>query len=464
MTSVLAARLNAGQFLTIGIGAIMGVGWAVALGNWLEAAAPLGAILGFVLGGALMLPVALCYAELATALPTAGGEVVYLAAVFGINAAFMVGWFLVLMATAITSFEGISLAWFLGQLFPGLEGPVIYRLFGQEVRGGALVIGVFFTGLVTLVNILGGQTAGRFQEAFTYVKAVAIVLFVSLAIGLGRADNLSPLLTPIAAQPAIYGILWIASTASLWFAGFQVVPQAIEERGAGTSVHMVARMTVLSLILGVIFYCAVVLASTLAVPWRTLVTAPLPAAMAIHAVVRNDLMARLVLGAIVLGILATWNSAFLWSARLLLALGRQGTVPSIFARVGRLHSPVAAVALVGVFGLFGICLGRGALVPIINMASISLTFSYAFACWAVLRLRRTQPGLERPFCVPGGRATMRLAILTTTVMGSISLIEPYVRDHSVPLEWQLLLVWTGLGLALRAGPVVFARSASGRCR
>ena len=133
-------------------------------------------------------------------------------------------------------------------------------------------------------------------------------------------------------------------------------------------------------------------------------------------------------------------------------------MPSIFARVGRLHSPVAAVALVGVFGLFGICLG------IINMASISLTFSYAFACWAVLRLRRTQPGLERPFCVPGGRATMRLAILTTTVMGSISLIEPYVRDHSVPLEWQLLLVWTGLGLALRAGPVVFARSASGRCR
>ena len=88
----------------------MGVGWAVALGDWLESAAPLGAILGFALGGALMLPVALCYAELATALPTAGGEVVYLAAVFGLDAAFMVGWFVVLMAVAITSFEGISLA------------------------------------------------------------------------------------------------------------------------------------------------------------------------------------------------------------------------------------------------------------------------------------------------------------------------------------------------------------------
>jgi amino acid transporter len=77
VTHGLAARLSAAQFLTIGVGAIMGVGWAVALGDWLEAAAPLGAILGFALGGVLMLPVALCYAELATALPTAGGEVVY---------------------------------------------------------------------------------------------------------------------------------------------------------------------------------------------------------------------------------------------------------------------------------------------------------------------------------------------------------------------------------------------------
>jgi amino acid transporter len=450
MTRTLAARLNARQFLTIGIGAIMGVGWAVALGDWLEAAAPLGAILGFVLGGVLMLPVALCYAELATALPTAGGEVVYLAAVFGIDAAFMVGWFLVLMATAITSFEGISLAWFLGQLFPGLDGPVLYRLFGQDVRGGALMVGVLFTGLVTLINVLGAQAAGRFQEVFTYIKAAAIVVFIALAMCFGRLDNLSPLLTPLARQPGIYGILWIASTASLWFAGFQVVPQAIEERDTTTSVRTVAHMTVLALILGVVFYCAVVLAATLAVPWRTLVTAPLPAAMAIHAVVRSDPMARLVLGAIVLGILATWNSAFLWSTRLLLALGRQGTVPPLFARVGRLHSPVAAIALVSGCGLLGICLGRGALVPIINMASISLTFSYAFTCWAVLRLRRTQPGLERPFCVPGGRATMRLAILTTTVMGAISLIQPLVRDHRVPLEWLLLSVWTVLGLALRA--------------
>lgn len=445
MTRALAARLSGRHFLTIGVGAIMGVGWAVALGDWLQAAAPLGAMLGFLLGGVLMLPVALCYAELATALPAAGAEVVYIEAVFGRESAFLVGWFLVLMATAITSFEGISLAWFLGQLFPALEGPVAYSVLGKDLHSGALVVGVVFTLLITLVNVLGAHVAGRFQELFTYIKAVAVIGFLGAAVALGDVSHLSPVLTPVAAQPAIYGVLWIASTAALWYAGFQVVPQAIEERSPRTSVRTVAMMTVLALVLGVVFYCAVVLACTLAVPWRTLVAAPLPAAMAVHAVVRSDLIARLVLGAIVLGILATWNSAFLWASRLLLALGRQGSVPGVFARVGRWHSPVAAVLLVGVCGLAGIGLGRGALVPIINMASISLTFSYAFACWAVLRLRETRPTLARPFRVPGGRTTMRIAIAMTGVMGLISLIEPLLRDRRVPLEWLLLIAWTALG-------------------
>jgi amino acid transporter len=303
-------------------------------------------------------------------------------------------------------------------------------------------------GLVTLVNVLGAGVSGRFQELFTYVKTVAVLLFLGAAIVLGDPSHLQPLLTPTAPHPAIHGILWIASTASLWYAGFQVVPQAIEERRSATSVRSVARMTVLALILGVAFYCVVVLASALAVPWRTLVAAPLPAAMAIRAVVQSDLIARFILGAIVLGILATWNSAFLWASRLLLALARQGSIPAVFARVGRFHSPAAAVALVSAVGLVGIGLGRGALVPIINMASISLTFSYVFACWAVLRLRRTQPDLERPYRVPGGRVTMRLAIAATTAMALVSLFEPLVRGHGLPLEWLLLCIWSALGLGL----------------
>jgi basic amino acid/polyamine antiporter, APA family len=445
----LGSRLRWSQFLSIGLGAIMGVAWAIVLGEWLAAAAPLGAVIGFALGGVAMVPAAMCYAELATALPQAGGDVVYVRVAYGPRAAFMVGWFLVLMAVAVTSFEAIALAWFLDQLAPGHQGPVVYSLFGQDIRGGALAIGVGVTALIALVNWAGAHVSGRFQELFTYLKIAAILLFVVAALHAGSAANLSPPLTPTGGRPAIYGVLWIAATAALWYAGFQVIPQAIEERAPGTTLRTVGLMTVLSVLLGVLFYCAVVVASCLALPWRQLVGAPLPAAAAIGAVVPNPYLARAILACVVLGILATWNSAFLWGSRLLYALGRDAALPAVFGRAGRHRTPTAAIALVASLGVLGVLLGRGALIPIINMAAISLTFSYALACGAALRLRRANAALDRPFRVPGGERTMRLAVALTGSMALVGLLEPLTRGSGVPLEWRLLAAWSLVGLALR---------------
>ena len=75
-TAQLQRGVGARQFFTLAFGSIIGVAWVVVLGTWLDIAGPLGAVLGFALGGALMLLIGLCYAELMTTLPAAGGEVV----------------------------------------------------------------------------------------------------------------------------------------------------------------------------------------------------------------------------------------------------------------------------------------------------------------------------------------------------------------------------------------------------
>lgn len=426
----------------------MGVGWTVVLGDWLSAAGPLGTVVGFLIGGSLLTLVAACYAELATTTPLAGGEVVYLDALFGPTTAFLVSWFLVLVATAITGFEAISIAWFMDRLFPGHQGPVLYSLLGSDIHAGALIIGVIGVLLIALTNHVGVGASGRLQSLFTYTKAVAIVVFVLAACLFGDAHPLQPRWPSAAPGATLLGIGWIAATTPMWLAGFQVVPQAVEERNATTSLAQVGRLTVLSVLLGVLFYCSVVLAAARAVPWQELMRMSLPAVPAVEAVVPGAWLSRAALLAIVLGIVATWNSAFLWATRLLYSLGRAGHLPRAFASLGRFQSPAAAALVVTGIGLGSVFLGRGVLLPIVSMGSMGFTISFVVTCAATLRQRRLRPDQERPYQVPGGVWSMRIALVGSVLMGIYGLLEPWLHSHALPIEWVLMAVWLMIGLGL----------------
>ena len=72
----LSRDIGASQFFTLAFGSIIGVGWVVALSAWLNQAGPVGAVIGFVGGGLLIMLVGLCYVEISTMFPVSGGEVV----------------------------------------------------------------------------------------------------------------------------------------------------------------------------------------------------------------------------------------------------------------------------------------------------------------------------------------------------------------------------------------------------
>ena len=73
----LSTEISSIDYLSIGFGSMVGVGWIIVLGDWLAQAGPVGAILAFVCGGLVTMLVGVCYAELATLLPVSGGEVAY---------------------------------------------------------------------------------------------------------------------------------------------------------------------------------------------------------------------------------------------------------------------------------------------------------------------------------------------------------------------------------------------------
>ena len=69
--------LNAWDVLVIAFGAMIGWGWVVSTGGWIEKGGVLGAAIGFVIGGIMIFFVGMTYAELTAAMPQCGGEHVF---------------------------------------------------------------------------------------------------------------------------------------------------------------------------------------------------------------------------------------------------------------------------------------------------------------------------------------------------------------------------------------------------
>src|SRR5205085_2568955 len=75
----LRPALGATNYFTLTFGSIIGVGWVVVMHDWLGRGGPAGAILGFLLGALLVLPIAVVYGQLTAQLPQSDGEMAFTA-------------------------------------------------------------------------------------------------------------------------------------------------------------------------------------------------------------------------------------------------------------------------------------------------------------------------------------------------------------------------------------------------
>ena len=436
------------HFFSLAFGCTIGVGWILVLGNWLELAGPLGAILGFAGGIVVIVVVGLCYAELASVLPVSGGEVAYAYEIFGIKTSFIIGWFLALTYISIISFEVISVGWIAGIIFPSTKGMALYSNQGDMVHLGSMLLGFLGMILIIAINYRGIKSAAVIQEVFTYGLLVLSVVFFSAGIIWGKTDNLKPLFSDTGFSPILGGILAIFMTAPLWLAGFNVIPQTMEEKAPGTSLKKAVRMIVLSILMGGCFYIFVILSASMATPWKSIISLELPAAGAFEAAFKSSLLAKVVLFAGLCGIITTWNTIFISATRIIFALGRARIIPAHFGKIHTVfRSPHIAIIFVGVIGAAGAFLGRSAILPLVNLGASGYSLAFLFTCLGVIRLRQTNPTQHRPYRLPGGIITAVFGVLSSLFCLFLSLYHPYINRSSViPLEWIFILSWAILGM------------------
>lgn len=445
-SSQLSKDIGPRQFFSLAFGSIIGVGWVVALGSWLNQAGPLGAIIGIIGGGLLMMLIGFCYIEMSTMFPMSGGEVVYTYEIYGTNVSFAVGWLFTLAYIAVTAFEAISIGWIAGVLFPGIQGGTLYGNGIGEVRTGTLVLGLGGMILLTFLSYRGTRLAAGLQDWLTYSKIGLAIIFFTVGIGLGTVHNLHPLFQQ-SEHSALGGIPGIFLTSPFWYGGFNIIPQVMGEKAARTSMKTVGLTLILAIALSALFYCLVIAACSMSLPRGELITLELPAAAVFTVSYKLPVVTKMVLIAALLGNITAWNGVMVSGSRILFGLGRARIIWERFGRVHpTFHTPATSILFVGVIAAVGVFLGRSAIIPIVNLASACFALGYLLICLGVLILRRRRPEYRRPYRVPGGLITPTVATFGAVVVLFLALVQPFMGSKSrFPLELICFIVWILLG-------------------
>lgn len=452
----LRGELGSFAFFAIAFGSMIGVGWVTALGDWLAKAGPGGAICAFLAGGAVMLLIGLCYAELTSMLPVAGGEIAYSYAAHGAGRAFLVGWFLAFGYLSVSAFEAISVARVAGYLWPVFDRWPLYSIGGEAVYAPHVLLGALLTGAITWLNYRGISGAARAQTLLTaaFLAATLALVGYGLIFGdIGRVDGWFQ----TGGQGGWGGFLAVFATAPFWFVGFDTIPQSAEEASESMAPRRLGLILLASIAAAAAFYALLILSVAMVGDWRETASAPLATAEAFRRALGSDLAADLVLIAALLGLLTSWNGFFLAAARVLFAMGRGSILQrSVGISHPRFGSPAVAVLWCGAATLFGALLGRGAMIAFVNVGSCCIGLAFLGVCLSAWTLRRRRPDVKRPYRAPGGfLAELAAGAGAVFMLGAIML--PF---SPAALRWPL--EWTILGALSACGAIAWAAGAAAR--
>ncbi len=446
--SGLRKSISAPQYFAVSFGSIVGVAWIIIMGDAVVNAGAVGTAIALAIGASGVLLVALCYAEMAARLPAAGGEIVYAQALGGSGAAYLTGWTLALVYTAACAFQAISIGQLFGLLFPGVEGPVAYTMLGHDVRLGSLVIGAAFAIGFSILASRGVRGAAVVQEWITYLRIALMAGFLAIAMLYAEPANLQPLIPGETTAVKFAAVVSMLGTAPFWFAGFNAAATTAEE--CSTSMAAAGRALIASVVGAAAFYIMLVLSVGALVPVATLKQLPLPASQAFEVAMGTPIIAKLVLITAILGSMTAWNALLLAGSRVYFALGRAHLSPASFASLNTRRAPTFAIMAVTAVTLVTLMLGRGFIMPIVNIMSACFGITYVATCLAVLKLRAT--GETASFTAPGGKPLVICAVVFSVIIALVALVQPwFAADGGIPPEWLTLGCWGLISTAIWFG-------------
>jgi basic amino acid/polyamine antiporter, APA family len=435
------------QLTALGVGAIIGAGIFVLTGQAAAQHAGPAIVLSFVLAGVACGFAGLCYAEFASMIPVAGSAYTYAYATMGELLAWIIGWDLILEYSLGASTVAVGWSGYIVSFLKdvGIVVPAQWaNPMGAEVTlaDGSIVQGIFnmpaaFIALaVTALLVVGIRESAGANSVIVLIKVTVVLLFIAFGAAYVNAENWTPFIpepTGERGEFGMSGILMGAGVVFFAYIGFDAVSVAAQE--AKNPQKDMPTGILASLLICTVLYIVVALVLTGIVPYTSL-NVPDPIAVGIDATGLSWLKPLVKLGAIA-GLSSVILVMVMAQPRIFYAMSRDGLLPPVFKKIHpkfktpHITTMVTGVAVAVTAGLFPI----GALG---HMVSIGTLLAFAIVCIGVLVLRYKQPGLDRPFKVPG--------MPVVPILGALFCFWLMI---SLPaITWLRLAIWLVIGLAI----------------
>lgn len=443
--------LNTRDVLMVAFGAMIGWGWVVSSGLWIQTGGAIGTAIAFCIGGIMIYLVGLTYAELTTAMPKVGGEQNFSYAAFGPAGSYVCIWALVLSYIGVVCFEACSFATIMQYLIPGFLQGYLYTVAGYDVYLSWVAVAILASMLILYINYIGTKRAAKLQNVLTCIIAgVGLLLVAGSAIN-GDANNLSQ--QPFVGESGggiFVNILKVAIMTPFFLFGFDVIPQAAEE--INVPLKRLGRLMVASIGMAVVFYALIVVAIGYVMTPEQISTSMADTGMvtadAFATAFSNEALTKVLIIGGLCGIVTTWNSFLIGGSRVLFSMSNSKMLPSKFSKLHpEYNTPYIAILFLGILSMFAPLFGRVMLIWIVDAANFACCLAYCMVAASFLRLRKTKPDMPRPFRVSNGRT---IGVLASCMAGFMALmyVIPGTGCALVWQEWIIVGGWTVIGLFL----------------
>ncbi|MFX3623656.1 MAG: amino acid permease [Ectobacillus sp.] len=383
--------LGAFDLTLLGIGAVIGTGVLVLTGLVAARDAGPAVILSFILAAIVCGFAALCYAEMASAIPVSGSVYTYSYASIGEFVAHLMGW--TLLSVYILTTSAVANGWsaYFNNFLSGFGLTIPEQFVTIPSQGGiANVPAILITIAITWLLSQGTKESKKINNLMVLVKMVVITLFIIVGAFYVKPENWTPFM-PYGAS----GVLAGAAAVFFAFLGFDAISTSAEE--VKNPQRDLPIGIIASLVVCTIIYVAVCLVLTGIVSYKEL-NVPEAMAYVLHVVGQDEVAGVIAAGAII-GIMAVIFAYVYASGRVLHAMSRDGLLPKAFSKVNaKTGAPVFTTWLTGIGS--GLLAGLVDLKELSNLANIGALLTFAMISVSVIILRKTYPNLKRGFRVP----------------------------------------------------------------